>query len=303
MAKVVLIGLGNVGMSFAFSLVNSNSKVSELALIDRSEQKARGEAADLNHAAAYNSNRILIKSGAYQDCDDADIVVVCAGAPQLPGETRRDLVAKNTKVFKNIISEINKTKFDGIYLIATNPLDAMTQLTQKLSGFAHHKVMGTGTTLDTARLRFLIGQDLKIHPGSVHVYVVGEHGDSSFVTWSSGKLGLDTLDNKYTKEQKEQLASNVRQSAYDIINDKGATYYGIGVMLRDLVDCIINDSYSIRTVSRYCPPHDVYVALPTVIAREGVVRSIDFELNKEESKSLQISIEAIKETLKETGEY
>ena len=301
MAKIVLVGTGNVGMSFAFSLVTSRNKVSELVLIDIRREKAEGEALDLIHAAVYNTNRVKVKAGDYSDCRDADIICICAGASQLPGETRRDLVQKNTKVFKSIIDSINKTGFKGIYLIATNPLDVMTQVTQRLSGLPHSRVIGSGTTLDTARLRFLIGDELSIHPRNIHSYVIGEHGDSSFIPWSVSRIGLNPLSGFLTPKQKDQMLHDMRNSAYEIIERKGSTHFGIGIMLKDIVEAILNDSKEIKTISVFCREHGIYMGMPAIIGREGVVQILSLELDKAEAKMLEASVRAIRETFDETG--
>ena len=174
MNKVVIVGCGNVGMSYAYNIVTTKNAITELVLIDVRVEKAEGEALDLLHAAAYSNPNIKIKAGNYKDCNDADIVCICAGRNQEPGETRQDLIDKNLGVFKSIIGEINKTKFNGIYLVATNPLDTMTYVTKTLAGFNPNKVIGSGTTLDTSRLRYLIGQELDINPKNVHGYVIGK---------------------------------------------------------------------------------------------------------------------------------
>lgn len=297
MAKVVLIGCGNVGMSFAYSLVTGKNKTSELILIDINQKKAEGEAMDLHHAAAYNTNRIKIKAGDYSDCGDANIIVICAGAAQLEGETRRDLVNKNYKVFKSIIGQVNKTDFKGVYLIATNPVDVMSQITQQLSGFPHEKVIGSGTTLDTARLRHLVGEDLRIHPKNVHAYVIGEHGDSSFIPWSNAVIGLNKAEGLLGEAKREKFLHDVRTSAYEIINRKGATYYGIGICLLDIVEAITENSNQIKTVSAYSQAHGVYLGIPSILSKKGIVRTILPQLNETETAMLEISVAAIRDTM------
>ncbi|MBQ8761995.1 MAG: L-lactate dehydrogenase, partial [Clostridia bacterium] len=228
MNKVVLIGCGNVGMSYAYCLVNE-SKVDELVLIDINYEKAQGEALDLLHASSCAKRKIKIKAGDYADCQNADIVCIAAGRNQEVGETRLDLIDKNVAVFSSIIKEINKTGFNGIYLIATNPLDVMTFVTLKLSNFPKEKVIGSGTTLDTARLRFLISEQLQINPKNIHAYVIGEHGDSEMIPWSSAMIGLSSVDKFLNKSAKAKIYNDVKNSAYEIINKKGNTAYGIGM--------------------------------------------------------------------------
>ena len=187
--KVVLIGCGNVGMSYAYALLNQRTSVQELVLIDLDKERIEGEAMDLNHCLAFAPSKIDIKVGDYSDCKDASIVVIAAGANQNPGETRMDLINKNSKIFKSIVTEVMNSGFDGIFLVATNPLDVMTYLTWKYSGLEAHRVLGSGTSLDTARLRYLIASKLDISPKNVHAYVIGEHGDSEFVPWSNVNIG------------------------------------------------------------------------------------------------------------------
>ena len=302
MAKIVLIGTGNVGMSFAYSLVISRNKVSELVLIDINKAKAEGEAMDLIHAAVYNTNRVKVTAGDYSDCSDADIICICAGAAQLPGETRRDLVQKNTAVFKDIIGQVNKTKFNGIYLIATNPVDVMTQVTQKLSGLPHSRVIGSGTTLDTARLRFILGEELSVNPRNVHAYVIGEHGDTALVPWSVAKVGLNKVTTLLDTTQKDRILHDVRNSAYEIINRKGSTHFGIGVLLKDITEAILEDSNEIKTVSVFCPQYQICMGMPAVIGNKGIVRILDLDLQTlEEKQLLETSVTAIRETWEETG--
>ena len=297
MRKVVLVGCGNVGMSYAYALVTSKNKVDELVLIDINKTKAEGEAMDLTHAATYNSNKITIKAGTYEDCGDADLICICAGRNQEIGETRRDLINKNYGVFKSIITEINKTNFNGIYLIATNPLDVMTYITKKLSGFPAHKVIGSGTTLDTARLRCLVGEELNVNPKNIHAYVIGEHGDSEFIPWSNAIIGLNKAKLYLSDDQCSRILYNVRTSAYDIINKKGNTCYGIGMCLLNITNAIFEDSHSIFTVSAYNKEHDIYFGMPTILCKEGVKQTLWLELTKEEEDRLIESMDAIKDTI------
>ncbi len=297
MSKIVIVGCGNVGMSYAYSLVVTKCKISELVLIDINKVKAEGEALDLLHASTYNSNRISIKAGDYSDCDDADIICICAGRNQEIGETRRDLINKNYEVFKSIITEINKTKFNGIYLIATNPLDVMTYITYKLSNFPAHKVIGSGTVLDSARLRGLIGAELEVNPQNIHAYVIGEHGDSEFIPWSNAIIGLNKAKLYLDDDQCSRILYNVRTSAYDIINKKGNTCYGIGVCLTDITNAILGDSNKIMTVSAYNKEHDIFFGMPTILNKDGVKKTLFLELNQQEKDFLSQSIECIKNTI------
>lgn len=294
MDKVVLVGCGNVGMSYAYSLLNSYVHLDELVLIDINKEKVEGEALDLMHAASALNKKINIKAGTYKDCKNATIVCICAGRNQNVGETRLDLIHKNYDVFKSIITEINKTNFNGIYLIATNPLDVMTHITQKLSGFDKSKVIGSGTTLDTARLRNLISKEMDINPKNIHAYVVGEHGDSEFIPWSNAIIGLNKASLYLNKEVRENILNDVRNSAYDIINKKGNTCYGIGVCLRNITKAILENTKSIFTVSCYDESNDIYIGMPAIIGRNGVDQVCNLEMTKEEERQFNKSVKSIK---------
>ena len=188
--KVVIIGCGNVGMSYAYALLNQKTYVNELVLIDVNTKKVEGEVMDLNHCLAYSPSKITIKLGDYKDCKDAKIVVISAGTNQNVGETRMDLIHKNSKIFNSIVTNVMSSGFNGIFLVATNPLDIMTYLTYKYSNLPTNKVLGTGTTLDTARLRYLMSEKIGISPTSIEAFVIGEHGDSEFIPWSNVSIAL-----------------------------------------------------------------------------------------------------------------
>ena len=290
MNKVVIVGCGNVGMAYAYSLVISGSFVDELVLVDVNKDKADGEAMDLNHALSYAPKNIVIKSGGYEECSSADIVCICAGRGQLPGETRTDLLAKNVEVFKDIISNIQKTNFRGIYLVATNPLDTMTYATLKLSGFKPNRVLGSGTTLDTARLKYMIAEDLKINAKDVHAYVLGEHGDSEFVAWKNATVGGNGCEKYLTKNQMSKINYDVKTSAYDIINKKGNTSYGIGMCLLAITNAILNNEDKILTVSSYSEEFDCYFSKPCVVGKGGIKKQMFIELSDEDSAKLMNSI-------------
>ena len=297
MNKVVLIGCGNVGMSYAYALVNQSTYVRELCLIDLDEEKVRGEVMDLNHCMPYSPDKIDIKVGKYSDCYDADLVVICAGANQAKGETRMDLIYKNSKIFKVIIDEVMKNGFKGIFLVATNPLDVMTYITYKYSGLPPHKVIGSGTFLDSSRLKYLVGEKLGIDSKNIHGYVIGEHGDSEFIPWSNVNVGLQHVGDFISKEDMKSIEDKVRNAAYEIINRKGNTCYGIGICLVKITNAILGDEKSVNVVSNYDNTNDVYVGLPAVLGRFGVINKIFFKLNEEETKKLQHSIDTIREAI------
>lgn len=298
MAKVVLVGCGNVGMAYAFSLVNQTTRVNELALIDINAQKAEGEALDLMHAQAIGPCKMSIYAGTYEDCNDADIVCITAGRNQEIGETRTDLITKNAQVFKSIITQINKTNFNGIYLIATNPLDVMTNITQKLSGHQKSKVIGSGTLLDSARLRYLIGNITKVNPKSIHGYVIGEHGDSEFIPFSNMQIGLNKASDFLSENDMSKITYDVRNSAYDIINKKGNTSYGIGICLAKITNAILEDSRRIFTISCFDKDYGVYIGRPAILGRNGVEQVLDLNLNNDDKFKYEDCINTIQTALK-----
>lgn len=297
MNKVVIIGCGNVGMSYAYALLNQRTAVSELALIDLNQDRIEGEVMDLNHCLAFAPSKINIKVGTYQDCKDASIVCIAAGANQNPGETRMDLITKNSKIFKNIIDQVMENGFRGIFLVATNPLDVMTYLTWKYSGLPTSQIIGSGTSLDTSRLRYLVGERLNINPKNIHAYVIGEHGDSEFVPWSNANIGLQNIHRFLDSETLENIRIQVKNAAYEIINRKGATYYGIGMCLVRITNAILGYENSIITVSSYDENNDVYIGLPTIINRKGAAGKIAVELNEEETEKMQNCVNIIKEAI------
>ena len=295
--KVVIIGCGNVGMSYAYALLNQQTSVHEMILIDKNKEKCEGEAMDLNHCLAYSPSKINIRQGNYDDCKGAKIVVIAAGANQNVGETRMDLIHKNSKIFKDIVDSVMKSGFDGIFLVATNPLDVMTYLTYKYSGLPHNKVLGTGTTLDTARLKYLISEKVGVSPKDIHAYVMGEHGDSEFVPWSNANIALKHINYYLTNEEKIQIENNVRNSAYEIIERKGATYYGIGMCLVRITNAILGDENVILSVSAYDKENDIYISTPAIVNRNGIKEKIFVPFNEEETKKIINSINVIKEAI------
>ena len=278
MNKVIIIGCGNVGMSYAFSLLNQNTNVNELVLIDINKDRIVGEAMDLNHCLAFSPSKIDIRVGDYTDCKDAKLIVIAAGANQNPGETRMDLINKNSKIFKSIITEVMNNGFKGYFLVATNPLDIMTYITYKYSGMKPNKVIGSGTSLDTARLRYIIGEKVNINPKSIHTYVIGEHGDSEFVLWSSALIGSEKIDKYLTLD--------------------GATYYGIAMCLTRITNAILNNENTIITISSYDEENDIYFSTPSVINKDGAIKKMKVELNKTEQDKLDNSINVIKDAIK-----
>lgn len=295
--RVVLIGCGNVGMSYAYALLNQKTHVRELILIDLDEKRIEGEAMDLNHCLAFAPSKIDIRVGNYSDCKEADVVVIAAGANQAPGETRMDLINKNSKIFKGIVKNVMDNGFDGVFLVATNPLDVMTYLTWKYSGLPSNRVLGSGTSLDTSRLKYLLGSKLDINPKNIHAYVIGEHGDSEFVPWSNAEVGLQNIRCFLSDDELEKIYLDVKNAAYEIINRKGATYYGIGMCLVRITNAILGNENSIITVSAYDEVNDIYMGIPSVVNKDGVKQRIYVYLTDEETRKLQHSVDVIKDAI------
>lgn len=307
--KVVIIGVGMVGMSYAYALLNQNI-CDELVLVDINKERARGEAMDLSHGLPFAPSSMKIRSGEYADCADADLVVICAGAPQEEGETRRDLLLKNYKVFKSIVEPVVTSGFNGVFLIASNPVDIMTQVVYTLSGFPANRVLGSGTTLDSARLRHMMSDYFKVNPRNVHAYVIGEHGDSEFVAWSNATISvnpLSELEERYPHlmEDMHKIAVDVKESAYEIIKAKRATYYGIGMVLARLTRAILFDENSIFTVSTYLKgeygEQGIYVGVPSVVNHNGVREVLQMKLNDEEQEKFRQSCGILREMKNEIG--
>lgn len=306
--KVVLVGTGFVGMSMAYSLLNSGG-IDELVLIDMNEEKAIGEAMDLQHGLPYAKHKMNIRAGGYEECRDASVVVVTAGATQKPGETRLDLTVTDTKIIKSVTENIMKNGFDGIMIIASNPVDLMTYVAQKVSGLPKHRVIGSGTILDTARLRYLMSEYLNISTNNIHAYILGEHGDSSFVPWTNAYVGckslLEILDEKGKPlSDLHDIYYQVQQAGYEIVNRKKSTYYGIGLSLNRLVHAVLDDENVILTVSTYqnneYGHEGLYIGVPTIINREGAMEIVKLDLNEVDQAKFDNSCDTLKGIIEDT---
>jgi L-lactate dehydrogenase len=309
--KVALVGTGFVGMSFAYALLNSG-ECDQLVLIDINKEKAKGEAMDLNHGLPFAKRNMLIYVGEYSDCHNADIVVIAAGVAQKNGEDRISLLKRNLEVFKSIIDPIVKSGFDGIFLVATNPVDIMTKITLELSGFDPSHVIGSGTTLDTARLRYLLGDYFTIDPRNVHAYVIGEHGDSEIIPWSQAYITtkkiydiVDSSNGRFSFDDLYKISKDVTSAAQEIIKAKSATYYGIGMALVRIVRAIFGDEKSALTVSVMLNGEyglkNVYAGLPAIIGRNGVEELIILDLKENERIAFINSCNFLKQTAKDIG--
>ncbi|AGR41579.1 L-lactate dehydrogenase [Spiroplasma taiwanense] len=302
--KVVLVGCGAVGTSFIYSAINQGL-AQNYVLIDVFRDVAEGNVMDLTDAHAVLPNPFSsIKVGEYSDCKDADVIVITAGRPQKPGETRLEMVADNARIMKGIATEIKNSGFNGITVIASNPVDVLTHVYQVVTGFDNSKVISSGTTLDSSRLRKLLGEKLKVNPRSVKAYLLGEHGDSSVAIWSRsvvmGKTIQEYLDEgKITKQELDEVKSEAVHMAYKIIEKKRATFYGIGACLTRIVKSVLNDEKSSLMVGAYLSGQygnsDLYISVPCIVGANGIEQIIEWNLSKEELAGLTNSCNQLKE--------
>ena len=306
--KIVLIGTGMVGMSYAYALLNQNL-CDELVLIDINKKRAEGEAMDLNHGVAFSGGNMEIYAGEYTDCCNADLVVLTAGLPQKEGQNRLDLLKENRKIFETILQSVLENGFHGIFLVATNPVDIMTRIVYEISDFPPEKVIGTGTALDTARLRYLLGEKFMIDPRNMHGYVMGEHGDSEFVPWSQAMMTTKPIFDLCGEtegchfQELLELEEEVRMAAYKIIEAKKATYYGIGMAMARITKAIFGNEYSVLTVSAHLQgeygENGIYIGIPCVVNRMGIQRIVELPLGSEEKQRLHSSCETLENTYRE----
>lgn len=304
--KISIIGAGFVGSATAFALMQDGI-ASEIVIVDINKDKAEGEAMDLAHGAAFVKS-VDIKAGDYADTKDSDIVIITAGIGQKPGETRLDIINKNLKVFKSIVPEVVKYSPNSILLVVSNPVDILTYITYKLSGFPKERVIGSGTVLDTSRLKYMLSEHFDIDARNVHTYIIGEHGDSEITAWSLTNIaGMDAdsyCQNTCTKcdgSFKKQIPEKVKDAAYDIINRKGYTNYAIALAVTRITEAILRDENSILTVSSLFNGQygieDLYLAIPTIVNRSGARRILDVKLSKDEEEKLVESAKILKEHL------
>lgn len=306
--KIVLIGTGMVGMSYAYALLNQNL-CDELVLIDINKKRAEGEAMDLNHGVAFSGGNMEIYAGEYTDCCNADLVVLTAGLPQKERQNRLDLLKENRKIFETILQSVLENGFHGIFLVATNPVDIMTRIVYEISDFPPEKVIGTGTALDTARLRYLLGEKFMIDPRNMHAYVMGEHGDSEFVPWSQAMMTTKPIFDLCGEtegchfQELLELEEEVRMAAYKIIEAKKATYYGIGMAMARITKAIFGNEYSVLTVSAHLQgeygENGIYIGIPCVVNRMGIQRIVELPLGSEEKQRLHSSCETLENTYRE----
>jgi L-lactate dehydrogenase len=302
MSKVMIVGTGNVGASIGYCLVNQRTAVSELILTDINMEDAEGEAMDLRDALAVSPSYMKIKSGTYADAGDCDIIVITAGVPQKPGESRMDLLKKNAAIFKDMVGQIMDSGFNGIFIVVTNPMDVLTYLVWRYSGLPAEQVIGSGTILDSARLRYRVAERLGVHPKSVHAFQIAEHGDTEFALWSSATVAGQPVTDLLDQNALDEIEDFARNEAYEIINKKGATYYGIGACVTKLINCILSDERRVLPVSSFDDFNGVYNGFPAVVGRHGIVRRVGVKLSEKEGIKMQKSVNALKTAIKEAGE-
>ena len=303
--KVVLVGDGAVGSSYAFAMAQQGI-AEEFAIVDIIKERTEGDAMDLEDATAFTAPK-NIYSADYDTCKDADLVVITAGAPQKPGETRLQLVDKNLKIIKSVVEPIVKSGFDGIFLVAANPVDILTYAVQKLSGFPKNKVIGSGTSLDSARLRVALGKKLHVDPRDVIANIMGEHGDSEFAAYSSATVGGKPLldiakDEGISEDELLKIEDDVRNKAYEIINRKGATFYGVATALMRISKAILRDENSVLPIGAPMNGeyglNDLYIGTPAVVNASGVAKVIEVPLNDREKKAMADSAKQLEEVAK-----
>lgn len=306
--KVVMIGCGFVGAACCFAIMQSGL-FSEMVLIDADKAKAQGEALDISHGVPF-AKPIKIYAGDYDDIKDASLIIISAGANQKPGETRLDLVKKNISIFKSIIPEIKKRDYNGILLVVANPVDILTTVAIKLSGLPQNKVLGSGTVLDCARLKYELGNHLNVDSRSVHAFIIGEHGDSEIAAWSSANVSGIPL-NKFCEmrgycnheDNMQKIADSVKNSAYEIIERKKATYFGVAMAVKRICEAIIRDEKSILPISSMMYGQygieGISLSMPAIVGKDGVETLVPIQLNKEETEKLQQSAKTLQNIIKQ----
>jgi len=306
--KVAIIGAGSVGSTFAFSLMNSGLS-REIVLIDRNALRAKGECMDLNHGISFTQPAKIYSAG-YEGCENADVIVITAGAKQIPGQSRIDLVQQNTEIFKDIIPKIIKYAKDAVILVVSNPVDILTYVTLKISGFPSNRVIGSGTVLDTARFKYLISEHCGIDSRNIHAYVIGEHGDTELPVLSNANIGGMVLS-KYcaicsrhcdnSRSELEKIFSEVKNAAYKIIEAKGATYYAVALALVKITGSILRNENSILPVSTlindYYNISNICLSIPAIVNKNGVEKFLRIELSEQEQTQLKSSADSLKEIL------
>jgi len=307
--KIGIVGSGFVGSTAAYALIVAGVG-RDIVLVDKDAKRARAEANDLRHAVPF-ARPLTVRDGGYEDLAGSRMVVIAAGVSQKPGESRLDLLKRNAAVFREVVPSVTAHAPDAVLVVATNPLDIMTYMAARFaseSGVSSSRVLGSGTMLDTARFRSLLGDRVGVDPQHVHAYVIGEHGDSEVLTWSLVTVGSMHLEEfciqkgiRLDDETRQGIDGDVRNAAYTIIEGKGATYYGIGSALAKLADVILHDQRSVLTVSAPADTasgiSDVSISLPRVVGGAGVLSTLDLPLDKHEERALARSTEVVREAV------
>lgn len=309
-SKIVLIGAGDVGIAYAYTLVNQGL-TDHLAIIDLDERKTWGHVQDLNHAVPWSHHNTRVTVGTYEDCRDAAMVCICAGAAQKPGETRLDLVAKNTAIFKTIVGDVMEHGFNGIFLVASNPVDILSYATWKFSGMDSSRVIGSGTILDTARFRYALGRYFDLAPTSVHAYVIGEHGDTELPVLSAGSVAGTSIHHRLeligesADEDVDEIFVKTRDAAYEIIQAKGSTSFGIGMGLARITQAVFSNQDVVLPISTLLQGEygfeDIYIGTPAVINRQGVRHAVELQLDAEEKERFDHSANVLRKVMGEAG--
>ncbi|MDU0479172.1 L-lactate dehydrogenase [Staphylococcus chromogenes] len=305
--KVVLIGAGDVGVAYAYAMVNQGT-CDHLAIIDIDEKKLEGNVMDLNHGVVWAGSRTKVTKGTYGDCEDAAIVVICAGAAQKPGETRLQLVDKNMKIMRSVVGQVMDSGFDGIIVVASNPVDILSYAAWKYSGLPSNRVIGSGTILDSARFRYMLGELYEVAPTSVHAYIIGEHGDSELPVLSSATVAGVSMRKQLEKDPElegklEKIFEDTRDAAYRIIDAKGSTSYGIGMGLARITRAILQNQDVALPVSTLLRgeygEQDIYIGTPAIVNRRGVRRVVELEISEHEMERFRASVAALREVMGE----
>ena len=307
--KISIIGAGFVGSTTAFALMTSGL-ASEIVIVDINKEKAEGEAMDLSHGAPF-VRPIDITSGEYSDTKDSDIIIITAGIGPKPGDTRLTCISKNLKVFQSIIPEVVKFSPNSILVIVSNPVDILTYIAYKLSGFPSNRVIGSGTVLDTSRLKYILSQRFEVDARNIHTYIMGEHGDSEIATWSLTSIAgmnvdeyCDICSEKCDEEMKFNIHNDVKRAGYNVLEKKGATYYAVALAIKRIVEAILSNENSILTVSSLLKGEygiqEVYMGVPTILGREGVKKILQVKLNEDENNQLVESSKVLKSVIKDS---
>ncbi len=307
-SKVIIIGSGFVGSSIAYATL-IQGLCTELVLIDSNRNKADGEVMDLSHGLPF-INPVEIRAGQYEDCRGANVIVITAGANQKPGQTRLDLAQKNVEILRSILNQVLQVEQEAIFLLVANPVDVLTTITRTYPELKGHRVIGSGTVLDTARFRYILSRRCQLSPGNIHAYVVGEHGDSEVPLFSSASVAGTPISLLCREcgglcgvDFQKQVTAEVRKAAYEIINRKGATYYGIGLSCARILQAILHDEKSVLTVSALLDDHykdlEVALSLPSVLGKEGILRRLPLIMNETENEQFLKSVQTLQESVRQ----